>query len=205
LLDRQPEEMVWPRTALPPFFDPRQQRLLVNCDSLGLLRLGDTPAAGYKIQVAIAQTRWVGGIGIFFGAREERDGKNTILRYQRIELLHFAPPRKAGAPDTFSLARTKGVRSKSPDGEPQSNDLELCQNLLPPLTGPAYFLEIQVSSRGGLRAVRWGGEDLKELVTHQANGVFAPRDYVGGFGLYISKGTGVFTDARIMILEKDEP
>lgn len=205
VLDRKPEEFLWPRNALAPAFDARKQRLLFSCDEVGLLRLGVTPAAGYTIQIGISQTRWPGGIGVFFGAREEQEGEGTILHYQRIELFS-RPPRQVGMPDTFSLMRARGTLHKTAEGNHIPEDLELCQNVLADSPeGHEYILEIHVGRQGVLRAVYWGGTKLPDLVTDQANGFFIPRDYAGGFGVYTSRGTGEITSARVMILEKEKP
>ncbi len=205
VLERGAEEWVWPRGELTWSFDPRQQQVQASCRTLGLLRFGTTPDGGYKLQVGISQPRWTGGVGLFFGGREERDGDATVLRYQRIELVQREPERGPRQPAAFALVRSRAQLRKQPGGEQTTNDLRVALEPLASLAPHEYILEVEVDRQGALHAVRWGTQELPSLVAPQVNSLFTPGDGAGSFGGFIGGGAGNFSNARILVLEKDEP
>src|SRR5205085_1863737 len=55
----------------------------------------------------------------------------------------------------------------------------------------------------GLQFAHEAGNELSALVAPAVNGRFTPNDYYGDFGILVSKGTAVFTNAHIQVLGKD--
>jgi hypothetical protein len=202
LLDRPPEELLWPRGALAPVYDPRQERLLLNCDGMGLVGLGTAAAPGYKLQLGLAQTRWAGGIGVFFGYRQEGEGPDAVRRYQRLGLIPLPRQGPPHAPQRFALCRARGSLRKTVLGwTPQDHGIVM--HPLPVLPPLEQTLAIEVSPHGALLRVTWEGLPLDHLTADWVNKKFRRGDYAGAFGVFTAEGTGVFTNARVMFLPKE--
>ncbi len=203
LLDRAPVKLLWPGGALEPVLDRPQQRLLVSCEGLGLLGFGTAPAGGCKFQVGLSQTRWTGGIGVFLGYREGHEGGKTIRRYQRLELVSLSRRGPVAAPPRFGIYRVRAAFRQEPGVGWIPQDQQLALQPLPPLTEHEHILTVEVSKYDTLQKVLWDGQPLPILTRPPVNSSFGPGDHVGSFGVYLANATGVFSNARILFLDKD--
>jgi eukaryotic-like serine/threonine-protein kinase len=202
LLDKPPQELDWPKSALRPMFDPNLKELLVNFEGIGLVKFGTTPNAGYKFQVLIGQHQWTGGVGVFFGYHDSEYEGRPCVKYQRIKVVRNA----AGDPQRpFMLYRERDMIRTLADGRRQRAPLTVATQSVPRPNSGEQVLEIYVlPGQGCLQAVRWGGELLPDLVTQQANSGLAEGDYGGALGALCANGTGVFREARLLLLETED-
>ncbi|MEX1098649.1 MAG: hypothetical protein WED34_21560, partial [Planctomycetales bacterium] len=197
LLNREPDELVWPGTALSSHrVDPGERRLRVSSEDTALLALGTADFDDYTFQVDIHQNLWRGGVGVFFGYHQaEREGK-PCWRYQSISLARIAGPYSKQFP--FQLTRADTVLWLNDAGRLQSTRTTHCGALIRPLGFQTQQLEIAVNG-GRLARVRWSGQELPELVSTEVNQHFEPNAYRGKFGTYNGLSDSTFMNARIYV------
>lgn len=200
LLKRPPMEIVRPGDEPVPVWDEKRQQLFVSSSGPVLIGLGTTPEAGYKFQVGLTQPRWVGGVGVFWGLREEVHDGQKRWHYQWIEI---APPVR-GQEDFRRLARGKG-RMDEVGGGFRSAPMSMYSHRVRRPANVEQLLEIEVGRRTGLTRVRFAGEDLSTLFGGEANAPFTPKDYEGAFGITTNLSTVVVSNARLMLAERENP
>jgi hypothetical protein len=199
-----PREELWPRVLGDSShwqFDYRRQELVVNCEDVGLLGLGKVGDVDYTVEVGIRQHPWVGGVGLYFGLQDGWHEGKPCRKYQLIELREYLKDNPAKA---FTLRRESLVVTMAEDGSPRFSVTPVALKIVPIPSRREQILEITVDQRG-LTSVRWGGEEVPELVQEAANARFTPRDYVGRFGTFHELSSAVFRNARAMLSERSHP
>ncbi|MCA9205919.1 MAG: serine/threonine protein kinase, partial [Planctomycetales bacterium] len=74
LFDTKPEELVWsPWETAQWHFDEVRQTCQIDNPSTAMLKLGETRAKEYRIQVDISKSSWTGSSGVFFGLSVDTD------------------------------------------------------------------------------------------------------------------------------------
>lgn len=189
LLKTAPAPRVW-KAMLGARLDheAKSESLSIQAFSPALIPLGRTDARAYRLQVTFRQVIWTGGIGVYFGGREEGDGR---FRGQLIDLREHLPA--AGQP--FALLReTVTVAGKG--ATPLTHGFA-SKVLTRPLGIDEQLVELTVAPRG-LKEVRWNGDPCPELNSDAANGRFGEGDYTGEFGIYCFGGATFVSAARFM-------
>jgi hypothetical protein len=177
--------------------NPAARELRVDVPYVGLLGLGRAGPPGYRFQVGIRQTTWVGGVGVIFGYRDAEVEGQAGVKYQFLELVpawgkgdgtfvltrSWASMTRDG--DRFRMVRSGGLAS-APVGRPTDSD--------------EYILEIVVD-RTGLKSVSWNGAPLPRLVDPALIGGLGPDDADGWYGLYNRRSNSVFSNTRVKLSE----
>jgi hypothetical protein len=199
LLAREPLALHWPAKAENSLkiYRANEQELMLTCQGLGLLALGETTATRYRLAITMHQSPWAGNIGLFLGYKECQDREKPGRCYQVIVLT--AMPQKEGE----RLFRLSWRAVQLP--EPVSSGREISRYLRVSsrfrLTGDTHRLELAVGPNG-LEAVSWDGAVQPELRAAAADSPPAPADYKGKFGIYTNRGNGVFRDAQYHVQEE---
>ena len=117
-----------------------------------LVRLGETEARSYKLQVGFRQNRWAGGFGIYFAGRKSPGP--YIFNFQLLDLRLLTASRDRN----FTLSRSMGAVWSMPGANPKLSSQGFASSLLPrPLGNEEHLLEIEVKP-DGLAGVRWHGD-----------------------------------------------
>jgi len=196
---RKPTKVFWKDFKFDHEFTflPDLQELRLNVPFYSMVSLGKTDRAGYMIQLGIRQTRWVGGVGLFFGCHEDEFEGRPCLKCQ---LLELSPSNKGGfILERFWVTLERGaneLRQPILHGEATAyldrlKDGEWCQ------------LEIAVTSDQGLFSASWKGMALPALVTNRVNALFTEGDYIGDFGTWNRRSESVYGHSHIMLFARN--
>lgn len=196
LLNREPQALVWPGgRGATRHFEPAFHRLTVHTAAgSALLSLGSVEADDYTLQVEFHQSRWTGGIGIFFGGKEEVNARGVAgWKCQRIYLTPVIHPEAS-----FQLLRSVTVAARDVKGRPAGWNDDLAGAGIRTIEREPQTLEITVR-KGALHRVRWNGREMPELTTSELNSGFTPADYQGYFGTIHYSSDCIVSNPRIMI------
>ena len=171
-------------------FDQKAEILWVQSSSPSLIRLGDTEAAAYKLQIAFRQLHWEGGVGVYFGGRPA----GSPSQFQLID-LHF----QDRAP---RLGRSVGQVVPGRGGRPKVALSGLASCPVPaPLRNAPVILDIEVGEHRQLH-VFWDGVPCKDLDPPQAAAAAARlADDHGEFGVYCSGSDVTVSTVRFQVLK----
>ncbi|MCI0702835.1 MAG: serine/threonine protein kinase [Planctomycetia bacterium] len=196
LLVNEPKKRLWLITEESQFVhDPKAENLFIHSRRPALIRLGETNATGYKLEVGLQQIRWQGGIGVYFGGRVE----GTTFVYQLIHLRHIT----AGKGREFGLTRARGDLKAGVKPEPSLTGF--ATSYLPPMENVEQLLELEIKPQG-LAVVRWNGIVCQELVNDAASDAASrlfpeARYFVGEYGICCLGSTVTVSTARYMTTE----
>jgi hypothetical protein len=200
LLQTPPDEVFWPPCGTRPQFDPVLRSLTVHNEGQALLGLGTIPPdTAFKYQVTINQPGWPGRIGIFFGYHQFMDQDECCIRYRGVWLLPFLPRNNM----PYQIACFRGIIGPA---EVKGRARDTIENITswwvpaPPLH--EQQLQIEVSRAGQLTAVFWGGKPIREVLDPQASARFFENTWHGRFGVIVMASSGLFRDARLMLVAK---
>jgi serine/threonine protein kinase len=200
LLTREPRVLHWPSQSKNSHwqFRPDTRELMLSCEGVGLLALGQTTAPRYEIVMTMQQSPWAGNIGLFFGLEECMVHGEPGQRYQYLELVRL-DHRDAGS--SFRL----DWRSRTLIGPPERRRVLGSQlrraSVEFRLTPREHRLEMKVGP-GGLAKVSWDGQPLLGLSADQLRRPPTAAEYRGAFGVYVANGNGVFRDAQYLFQEE---
>ena len=190
LLAVRPAERLWTPDINSSFqYDPAAEVLKIDSAHPSLIRLGETEAPGYTLQVGLRQLTWTGGVGVYFGGRPSNGP--GVYRVQLIQLNPVNPNFFQG----FTLNRSVALVHLDPGGRRRLETLGFFGEGLsrPPDNRPQILeLEIKPAPRG-LSGVRWENQSCPDLITdgdrlRQAD---ASVDDRGEFGIYCAGGSSV--------------
>ncbi|MDB5312820.1 MAG: pknH 2 [Gemmataceae bacterium] len=204
VLVREPDRLMFPnprnQNSFSFFPDTRTYRVDVRDDAVILF--GKIDRVNYQIQVGITQTRWAGGVGLFFGYHDETFGGQPCRRFQVLHLYQ----RLTNIPAEKFFVRRSWMRIQDREGTPRIVDQfdAPAVSVGTPHDSREYMLTLEVS-RSGLVDVTWDGGHLPLLTTPGANGYFGPADHVGGFGVFLRQSAATFGNARFMLHEGKNP
>jgi serine/threonine protein kinase len=196
LLTQRPAERVWlPSLYSHLEYDPKVELLRVETSSHALIRLGETSARGFKLEIGFRQVRWIGGVGIFFGGQPATGPGNY-----RAQVIHLARSEPT-ATQSFNLIRSTGNAWLPAATDPPLGINQIATTVLArPQEPQEQLLEVTVS-RGRLTRIRWNAEPCRELVSDKANERFEEKHYQGEFGIYCGGSASTITTARFMPTE----
>lgn len=195
LLVREPIPLHWPDRGKNDrkLYDPDLRELVVSCQELGLLALGQTTARHYQLTIAMEQSPWVGGIGVFFGYRGNSDPERPTRHYQVLELSPVKQENQ-GQPmrlDWKTVTQEGGRLSFGTNAVSAPFPLSPREHHLGLTVGPT-----------GLEEVTLDDKVLPALRTPSDANPPQPTDFRGAFGIFIYTGNGVFRDARYLFHEE---
>jgi hypothetical protein len=177
-------------------YDPKTQYLRVQHPLRALVPLGETSAAGYRLQVGFRQLRWQGYFGIYFGGQSGPDP--DTFRFQFVALDPTNRPNAHG----FMLIRSAGAVLPEPGvGRRVSTSGCASAPLSRPLGVTDLILELEVKPQGLVR-VRWNGDDYPALVENKGAAI-APQGTSdrGEFGIYCWGTNVTVSTARLLQIE----
>jgi eukaryotic-like serine/threonine-protein kinase len=191
--DGEPIALVWPSDARNSDWSwkPELRELLVNCNSDGYIRLGETTSEDYQFEVSLYQADW-GGAGIFFGYQPDQLNGQACSKCQLIQLWKSGKP---GGANPFHLDWK--VSQLLPDGGGMNSE---AISVAPPEFGD-QDQRLTITAEGGvLRSVQWNGV---ELMPRFLADPAVPRglasvsaDCRGAFGVFCGRSTVYFRNPR---------
>ncbi len=203
LLREPPEKLFWNNAQHNHFFDfsPKLKELTLDVPSISLLQLGTAERAGFRIRLGIRQTRWVGGVGLFLGYRDDAIAGKSYKRFQFFELS----PYKNSPNEAFMLVRGTALLEKTPDRLQYTSEGAYAKtSLTRPNDREECTLEIAVNKHGLLQAL-WNTRECSELSKFEKNQKFEAVDYLGPFGVFCRRSQGRFGNAQYLLFDKDTP
>jgi hypothetical protein len=192
LLRREPIRLRWPEgsknTSL--MYSPQKRKLLLTCDDLGLLALGETSAPRFVLSVTVHQNPWAGNVGLFFGYRDREANGSPGQSFHVIELC------TAGHTGSDRLFRMfwRAVRYDGPAGRQREiNETYGASRDTFRIPPSEQCLKVTVGP-SGLERVTWGDTVVASLSAAASK---PPRmiDARGQFGVYVRSGNGAFRNA----------
>jgi serine/threonine protein kinase len=208
LLGREPETLRWPPPPTNSYKDYRaaEQELRVHCQDLGLLKLGESKHARYKLAVTLHQNPWAGNVGLFFGHQTAQLPDGPAERYHFVELIRDREPRMDAA--TYFQVDWLFMQHLGPPGKQREVSERHQASRAFVLPARPHRLVLTVGP-GGLETVTWGDATEKPLKLAEVigpNSVPAPPAKAGSshgaFGVYVRSGNGVFRDASYFYEEE---
>jgi hypothetical protein len=198
LLAKPPGKRLWVETPEAHLNqDPKTQYLRIQHPLRALVPLGETSAAGYRLQVGFRQLRWQGFFGIYFGGRSGPDPET--FRFQFVALDPTDRPNAHG----FMLIRSTGAVVPEPGvGRRVATSACASAPLYRDMGGADVILEIDVKPHGLVR-VRWNGDDYPKLVEHTdvAAALLKDASDRGEFGIYCWGTNVTVSTARFLQTE----
>ncbi|AWM38776.1 Serine/threonine-protein kinase PknB [Gemmata obscuriglobus] len=181
LLTKTPEKRFWqPLDTSLINLNTDKEVLTVVSPKPALLRLGTMSTPNYKIQIALGQTQWTGGCGVYFGGY--LDAKNEF-NYHLIDYRHV----RQGPDRQYQLIRSHGaIVPCDPTMCIATNGI--AGSYVPGPDSKEQILELTVQPPNVLQ-VRWNGVECPELISDSAArrvGQLFPTqpELVGEFGIY---------------------
>jgi serine/threonine protein kinase len=198
LLKHKPVKRFWTERATNLFhYDEASETLALTSAKAALVRLGETNAQSYTLQIGFRQTRWVGFIGLYFGGQPQPQPGADF----RCQLITCYPLEPQGL-QPFGLVRAIGTpMQQAPGIMPHVNTKDVASMMLgikPGIT--EQLLEIDVKPFG-LASVRWNGEFCAELVSPKASERARAADYQGEFGIFCDGSSAIISTARYLAVE----
>jgi hypothetical protein len=179
-------------------FDRARNEALVDSPYIALHGLYQTEYAGYRVQFGMRQNQWTGGLGLFFGYREQSKGDTRQATFQVIELSKYA----GNGDKAFILERRRVSIEWDKGGLKKYDSVAKGSAFCPaPPNREERILDIDVRPQG-LSAVIWDGQQLNNMAGPSQNAGLAESDYVGWFGLFARSSSGTFGNARLMLYER---
>jgi hypothetical protein len=195
LLDRPPTEVFWPQDNFSNWIpSPALHQVSAQCNHQGLLQLGTIDSDSYSVRVGIHQSRWTGGIGVFFGLRESVHKESPSLRYQFLEIRS---KKRGDEPATFNVTRGLTEVTQTARGTRAFDSWTLCAASMPEPTDE-QVLEFQVRDLT-LQAVMLNGSELPNLLSAFGNQLPEAEDYRGAFGVVASHSSSTIRNAELKI------
>ncbi len=201
LLDRRPQELVWPNGTQDSSWNIviDRQELSVASSFAAAFSMFNCPANDFRLEVRIAKTNWLGNSGLFWGAHEANvaDGKPSLC-CQALFLHGFLDKGKL----QYRLERDF-LEFRLPPGARIAATSRF-QYLAVALDAPdSAEMQLEVTVVGGaVQNVRWNGRTLPALNDGRPQ-VVIPRPLIstGMMGVINDGGSAIFRDARIQLLK----
>jgi tRNA A-37 threonylcarbamoyl transferase component Bud32 len=200
---RMPVRLVWDdpqHTFLD--FNAAKRELRLDVPTFAFVGLGRTEYAGYTINMPVQQTRWTGGVGVFFGYRD------TVLEGRPCKTCQVLELRaNPGGGARFALQRLRATVAQSVNGPILLQQIEMASaDLTPPTTPRQHTLRVDVNA-DRLVEVQWDGKPLPALVKRTVDEAYNLKqaDYIGDFGVFMRKSNAVLGDTELMIYERSKP
>ena len=180
-------------------------------NSRGLIRLGRTHAARYRLSVDISEVKshWEKGriqeVGLYYGGRwQEPAGGAKFYRATTLGILHIPdqPSPISGLPEYLLEANlTQTMR----DGIAIANEeIPGMSGYLGEVDGDRHRLDVEIGP-AGVEMIQWDGKPVENMSDFPSIAGHVPaEDFVGDFGLSVLGCNAVFHRPTITILPEDE-
>jgi serine/threonine-protein kinase len=193
LLVQRPLTLRWPEHPAnnKNLYDVKDRSLLITCDEIGLIALGQTDAANYEFSFAIRQNPWAGNVGAFFGCGEVLLEGVPAQRYQAVVLF-----RLQGADGNDAFRVDWKVFTHGGLGKRNRTSYLVATSREFPLPSRAQQLRVTVGEKG-LSSVTWDKSRLVGLSVAEAPW-YPPAlmTRTGSYGVFVDEGSGTFSDAK---------
>jgi hypothetical protein len=181
-------------------WDEGRQLLDVKGTRTLLFPVGTTHRHNFDLEVGVAQAPWTGGVGVFWGYREDAALKSTKApgkKFARFQMLAIdsRPGPPPGWP-VYTVRRYQVALTHNTLGEVITNPHCRRTHVVPGPRGEKV-LAICVRRKQLLRA-SFGGIDLTNLCAHEINKLFAADPYDGALGVISLGHTATFTNLRFI-------
>ncbi len=197
LLVKEPAPLRWPAGGHNRRrFDAAAREVMLTCDELGLLGLGETDAPHYQLEVKLQQSPWVGNVGLFLGYQERPAPGGPRQDCQVLELVSEV---QADQSRKWRVS-WRAVTQVAGPGRPRLVERAYASSA-PFAVGPGEHRLAVAVGAAGLESVSWDGKALPPLSAAAPDNPPPPGAYRGRFGLYVSNGNGVFRDAQFLFRE----
>jgi hypothetical protein len=197
VLVREPLALRWPAGDKNAFrkHRPEAEELTLSCGEVGVLSLGQTHAACFQLGVTMRQNPWAGNIGLFFGYRDVQFEGQAAHVYQVVQLVSTPE----GNDRFFRLYWTSVTDIDVPEPR-QLSGRRIGVSERFRIAREDCTLAIKID-KGGLQAVSWKGRKLRGLDASEVTTPPRRMEYDGGFGVYVTNGSGVFRNAQFFFNE----
>jgi serine/threonine protein kinase len=193
LLKAEPGKRLWvPKLDARFAHDSEKELLWVQSAHPALIRLGETDAPSYILQIGFRQVPWTGGAGVYFAGKNGKE-----FRFQLISLVESHPT----DPTPFLLQRSTAYVWSEPGFDPSVPLFSFASSdhLRRPGNQEQLF-EMEVNNQG-LYHVRWNVVPCPELCGKTNFKAEWKDDYRGEFGVYCIGSNVTISKARILELE----
>ncbi len=204
LLEREPRKLLWfeddPTCTL--HFDPKSSLLTVGSRSEVLVDLGETTAAGYRLDGEFTKTAWTGNAGFFWGWLPDSANPQNSSCY-----VLFLNCQNANKPQPNFGIELKHL-GLQPDRKGQlvvSSDFTFAGETIPAPNAVGGSLEVSIQA-SSLKSVRWNGVELEKLKTKFFEACKlvpqkVPSMSKGHFGIFNNHGTVSVRNAHFQVLK----
>jgi hypothetical protein len=202
LLTKPPGKTLWIDQADSRLdHNPQKAILWINNRTPALLRLGETKARGYQLQVGFKdQGIWKGRFGVYLGGQH---ASGPDFFHCQVIVLYPGPP--LGGPPTFTLDRSAATFHRDqPDGRPTMNTSGVASaTLKDPLDSSEQKLDLEVTAHGKV-IVKWQGRPYPDLGSEKAEELarqYHQAEQRGEFGIFCDGTSITVTTAQFMVTE----
>jgi eukaryotic-like serine/threonine-protein kinase len=204
LLRTEPTKLSWHDPRRNHFYahDPENRELRLDVPGMSMFSFGDAERAAYQFQVSFHQTRWVGGVGVFFGYH---DDVHAGLPCRRCQLLQLAPRLNAPPAEGFVIERTRLRLEDHGNGYEIVSEDEMKSTVIPtPSERQRHMLFIEVSDQA-LNEVRFDGVPIPVLTDRKLNAKLTVADQRGMYGVFVRECATVVGNAQVFLFERSSP
>jgi len=196
LLNRTPHTIVWTQSPLSDLrYDSPLKTCRVTSQDLAVLEMGKLNHQHFTLQMDLYQSRWPGGLGVFFGLRERADNPGGYIA----QAFQIQPRLGVDSREyPLLLMRVEMLITKVGSNEYHLDTLHPVSCKLSSPGARSCMLELEVEA-GRLRQLRWGGNALTELYSRDVEQPFNQADFSGPFGVYLLQAEATVSDMRVMI------
>jgi hypothetical protein len=178
-------------------FDAALRQVTVSSRDTTMLAFGKVSSSRFEFQCDIYQNNWTGGCGVFFGFQEQVGAETPSWEFQRLGLDERGPLRDVEA-FPLLLSRTKSVLRHVPGGLKGFHVEIVAAAKLARPSFKSQLLEVVVGP-GGLKSVRFAGQEFPQLCTPEVNKRFSKDACQGQFGCATFAADATYRSARLLV------
>lgn len=199
-LSKLPPTLFWPknRDDSERRHDANDNSLHVVCPSVGLLHLGHTDGQKLGLQVRISQPGWQGGVGFFFGYREDAERGPVLKRFQVVMV------QQENSKGQAQLVLSRHILGMDDGGR-------ILKQSRSAISGPITFperpamLELTVDQTSVIArfnevaALPPAQQDVPQWIDAGKLRDLRADEYQGKFGLFIDKASATFRNLNVKL------
>jgi serine/threonine protein kinase len=194
LLAEAPIELLWPaKTEGSRWeYDRHSHLLWLHCLGRGLLQLASIRGERYEFEIALSQTPWAGGVGLFFRGRTDGTGQEAHFSADVMLLQHLV-----GSPDPASAVLNRGMMHFFPQAQRNYPNWDSMDRFPRPEPGK-HRLKVRVGP-AGLEAIAWDDRPVAKALLDPGRHRVSRTGAHGSVGLFLQNGTACVHAASLSI------
>jgi serine/threonine protein kinase len=194
LLQQQPVPLIWPkaREHAEWRYDPDNRNLLLVSPERSVFRLGEAPNEPFDLEVTLAQTPWVGAVGVFVHGVPTGAGGDAHLSADMFWL-----PRATPADDPATARIELAILRWFPEKNHSYPDLLGSDPIVRPYT-PEHTMTVTVDGDGPA-VLQWDGCPVSDRLLKPATIDKRPGGPAGTIGVVAEGSTVIVKSARLRI------